>query len=121
MISLLREFYLLLGLLGGSTAQDILGEAVASHADPESRFYWEAESKKHLVGLLGLLKVIVRAYVRVLTPTEIRVGYARISTETTKDHERLANLGGKLESFARQLEEEGHRRLLRQAAALLEK
>jgi len=120
-ISLLREFYLLLGLLGGSTAQDILGEAVASHADPESRFYREAEGKKHLVGLLGLLKVIVRAYVRVVTPTETRVGYARISTETTKDHERLANLRGKLESFARQLEEEGHKRLLRQATALLEK
>jgi len=119
-ISLLREFYLLLGLLGGSTAQDILGEAVASHVDPESRFYREADSKKHLVGLLGLLKVIVRAYARVLTPTESRVGYARISTETTKDHERLANLRGRLESFARQLEEEGHKRLLRQAAVLLE-
>ena len=119
-ISLLREFYILLALLGGSTAQDILGEAVTSHADPESRFYRQAESKKHLVGLLGLLKVVVRGYLRVLTPTEIRVGYARISTETDKDHERLANLRGKLESFARQVEEEGHKRLLRQMAVLLE-
>jgi hypothetical protein len=120
-ISLLREFYILLALLGGSTAQDILGEAISSHADPESRFYRQAESRKHLVGLLGLLKVLVRAYLRVLTPTEIRVGYARISTETSKDHERLANLRGRLESFARQLDEEGHKRLLRQVAVLLEK
>jgi hypothetical protein len=119
-ISLLREFYILLALLGGSTAQDILGEAVASHADPESRFYRQAESKKHLVSLLGLLKVVVRAYLRVLTPTEIRVGYARISTETNKDHERLANLRRKLESFAREVEEEGHKRLLRQVTVLLE-
>jgi hypothetical protein len=120
-VSLLREFYILLALLGGSTAQDILGEAAASHVDPESRFYRQTESKKHLVGLLGLLKVVVRGYLRVLTPTEIRVGYARISTETSRDHERLGNLRGKIESFARQVEEEGHKRLLRQVAVLLEK
>jgi hypothetical protein len=120
-ISLLREFYILLALLGGSTAQDILGEAVTNHVDPDSRLYRQPESKKHMAGLLGLLKVIVRAYLRVLSPTEIRVGYARISTETNKDYERLANLRAKLESFARLIEEEGHKRLLRQVTVLLEK
>jgi hypothetical protein len=70
---------------------------------------------------LGLLKVVVRAHLRVLTAPEIRVGYARISTETNRDYERLANLRGTLESFARQVEEEGDKRLLRQVAVLLEK
>jgi len=49
------------------------------------------------------------------------VGYARISTGTNKDYKRLANLRGTLESFARQVEEEGHKRLLRQVVVLLEK
>ena len=54
---------------------------------------------------MGLLKVVMRAYLRVLTAPEIRVGYARISTETNRDYDRLANLRGTLGSFARQVEE----------------
>lgn len=121
MISLLREFYILVALLGGATAQDILGEAAGTHSDPDSRVYRQPGSKKHLASLLGLLKVIVRGYLRVLTPTEIRVGYARISTETSKDQERLATVRGKLDSFLKQTEGESHQRLLRQVAAMLEK
>ena len=70
---------------------------------------------------MGLLKVVMRAYLRVLTATKIRVGHARISTETNRDQECLAHLRGTLESFARQVEEESDKRLLRQVAVLLEK
>lgn len=121
LISLLRESYILLALLGGTTAHEILGEAAINHADPESSLYRQSRSTNHLSGLLGLLKVAVKGYSRVLTPTEKRVDNVGTSTETGKSIERLATLRSKLESFLKSPLEEGNKRLLRQVIALLEK
>lgn len=73
LIALLRESYILLALLGGTTAHEILGEAAIIHADPESSLYRQSGSTSHLSNLLGLLKVAVKGYSRLLTPTEKRV------------------------------------------------
>jgi hypothetical protein len=70
LFSLLREFYILLALIGGPVATDMLRQAGFRSSDPESRLYNQRESQKFLPNSLGLLKIIVRGYVRAVNGTE---------------------------------------------------
>jgi pSer/pThr/pTyr-binding forkhead associated (FHA) protein len=67
LFSLLREFYILMGLIGGSEAKEIVCEGALAVSTPQSKLYHQPLSKTYSEHILGLLRVIVQSCLRLLT------------------------------------------------------
>jgi hypothetical protein len=67
LILLLREFYILLALIGGPEAKAILRENVLAISNPESPAYKDQPAKRHLNDMLGLFRIGLRGYLRLVT------------------------------------------------------
>ncbi|MBI9075874.1 MAG: hypothetical protein JEZ02_10715 [Desulfatibacillum sp.] len=64
-LTLEREVYILLSLVGGGTARAVLRSAAREYGNPEAEVWWLKNSKEQLPGLLQILQVIIRAIGRV--------------------------------------------------------
>lgn len=64
LITLEREFYIFMSLVGSITSHKIIQNAVKEYGDPDSEIYLLKKSKRHQSALLKLLQVTMRALVR---------------------------------------------------------
>lgn len=60
LLSLEREAYIFLSLVGGNTARSVMMSALKEYGQPESIIYKLKSSKKHFADLLQLLKIVIR-------------------------------------------------------------
>jgi len=65
-ISLLREFNILLSLIGGDHAKIFIREQAFFLSNPNSPIYKHPSNKKHLDVILGLLRINIKGYLRLL-------------------------------------------------------
>ncbi|MEW5736514.1 MAG: hypothetical protein AB1921_16840 [Thermodesulfobacteriota bacterium] len=59
-MTLEREVYIFLSLVGGKTAATVLRSALSEYGDPEAEVYWMRGSEQSMQGLLATLQVLVR-------------------------------------------------------------
>jgi hypothetical protein len=59
--TLLREFYILMALIGGPEAKALVWRGALATSSPKSRLYHQQLSKTFFDNLLGLLRIIVRS------------------------------------------------------------
>jgi hypothetical protein len=107
LFSLLREFYILMALTGGPVVKGILLDEALALSDPESRFYNQPASKKFLSNILGLFKITVR-------------GYLRLVNGAAEDREHLKAVKTNLPALLSRTLEESHRRVLRQVLSVMD-
>ncbi|MDI6798064.1 MAG: hypothetical protein QMD09_14040, partial [Desulfatibacillaceae bacterium] len=70
-ITLEREIYILLSLLGGETACSILKSALGEYSDPASEVYSLKHSSQNLSTLLQICQVVVRGLSRASDPQDL--------------------------------------------------
>jgi pSer/pThr/pTyr-binding forkhead associated (FHA) protein len=70
LLSLMREFYILMGLIGGPEAREIVYEGALAVSTPRSKLYHQPRSKTYSENIFGLVGVIVRSYLRLSTGDE---------------------------------------------------
>jgi hypothetical protein len=85
LFSLEREAYILLSLVGGTTARSILLSALREYGDPESIIYKGSETEKNFGLLLQNLRIVIRGLGRIGEPEDISA---------------LEEIKGKLETLA---------------------
>jgi pSer/pThr/pTyr-binding forkhead associated (FHA) protein len=66
LFALLREFYILVALIGGSEAKSIVWEGLRAMSNPNSRLYHQPLSKKYFNHAIGLLRIVLRSYLRLV-------------------------------------------------------
>jgi len=71
LLSLERECYIFLSLLGGLTAHRIMVGAVKEYGNPDSEIYHLTKSGQTMKGLIQLLRVTVRGLGRFADPEDI--------------------------------------------------
>ncbi len=71
LMALERELHIFLALVGGSTAAEILRDALDFYGNPESGIYQSEESRQHTSSLLQHLAVLIRAIGRVGHPADV--------------------------------------------------
>jgi pSer/pThr/pTyr-binding forkhead associated (FHA) protein len=67
LLSLTREFYILMGLIGGPKAKGIVYDAALAVSSPGSQLYHQPRSKAYSEIIFGLGRVIIQSYLRLLT------------------------------------------------------
>jgi hypothetical protein len=107
LLSLSREFYILMSLIGGSEAKQIVWEAALAVSTPESKLYHQPRSKAYSEHIFGLLRVIVRSCLRLLT-------------SDGEDRRKLKILEGRLLAFLASVRDASQQVHLRQIVRLME-
>lgn len=73
LINLVREVFIFLALVGGSTAYKITREIVDEFADPTSRIYNSKDSPQYLKALLQLLQLLTRCLIELGDDNDIEL------------------------------------------------
>jgi pSer/pThr/pTyr-binding forkhead associated (FHA) protein len=108
LLSLAREFYILMGLIGGPEAKGIVYEAALAVSTPGSKLYHQARSKTYSEIIFGLVRVIIRSYLR-------------LSTDDEEDCRKRELLGARSLEFLSSVKDASQQAHLRQVVRLLEK
>ncbi len=104
LLSLEREIYIFLSLVGGKTARNVIRNAIMVYGNPQFGIYHLAESERHLTALLQQFKIVLRGLGRVGQARDFRIlndiqtkieGFARLdfSLDHQRQVERLQQLG----------------------------
>ena len=104
LLSLEREIYIFLSLVGGKTARNVIRSAIMVYGNPQFGIYHLAESERHLTALLQQFKIVLRGLGRVGQARDFRIlndiqtkieGFARLdfSLDHQRQVERLQQLG----------------------------
>lgn len=108
LLSLAREFYILMGLIGGPEAKEIVYEGALAVSTPQSKLYHQPRSKTYAENIFGLVRVVVRSYLRLLTSDK-------------EDCRKREMLGARLLGFLSSVKDASQQVHLRQVVRLLEK
>jgi hypothetical protein len=108
LFSLTREFYILMGLIGESEAKEIVYEAALAISTPGSKLYHQPQSEIYSDIIFGLVRVIIRSYLRLSTDDE----------EDCRKREVLRARSLEFLSSAKDASQQAH---IRQVVRLLEK
>jgi hypothetical protein len=71
LLTLEREIYIFLALVGGNTGRSVLLSALKEYGHPESDLYQLTNSQRHMADLLQLLKIVIRGISRVGDGNEV--------------------------------------------------
>jgi hypothetical protein len=104
--SLLREFYILMTLIGGVSAKALLRDAALAFSNPESRIYNQPESGEFTSNIFRLFRIIVK-------------GSLRLVRQAEEDHHYLDTLRANIQALMVKAEEENQQRLLQQTLDLV--
>ncbi|MBI5845579.1 MAG: hypothetical protein HZB23_13020 [Deltaproteobacteria bacterium] len=63
-LTLEREAYILLALIGGPITAAVIKSALAEYGNPDAEIYWLKKSEQNLTGLVGILQALVRTACR---------------------------------------------------------
>jgi hypothetical protein len=107
LLSLSREFYILMGLIGGSDAKQIVWEGALAVSTPKSKLYHQPRSKTYSENIFGLLRVIVRSCLRLFS-------------SDAEDRRKLRILEDRLLAFLSSVEDASEQVHLRQVVRLME-
>lgn len=95
LLSLEREIYIFLSLVGGKTARNVIRNAIMVYGNPQFGIYHLTESERHLTALLQQFKIVLRGLGRVGQARDFRIlndiqakiqGFARL--DFSLDHQR---------------------------------
>ncbi len=105
-IALLREFNILMALIGGRQAKTILREEAFFLSNPKSRIYNEPSNRKYHDVILGLLRTCIKSYLRLLEGE-------------FEEYDHLRALKSRIDKLALS-SEEARQSLLRRLSSLIE-
>jgi hypothetical protein len=71
LITLEREAYIFLSLIGGTAAHKIVRDAAEQYGNPHSRIYKLPKSSENIPAIMQLFKVIIRALHRFKNPLDL--------------------------------------------------
>ena len=105
-IALLREFNILMALIGGPQAKTIMREQAFFLSNPKSNIYKNPSNKQHHDIILGLLRINIK-------------GYLRLLDGELEEYDHLKALKSRIDSLSLG-SEEARKLLLRRLAGLIE-
>ena len=106
LLSLSREFFILMGLVGGYEAKEIVWEGALSVSTLKSKLYHQPQSKTYSENIFGLLRVIVQSCLRLLISDQ-------------EDRRKVKILEGRLLTFLSSVQDESQQVHLRQIVRLI--